>query len=185
VALDDRPETTDLVANLRATNWDAGIGLFRDGILAVPGREAVVRPDLAGSFDLIGFSYYATIGVAEGRIVPYPTDAPGSPLGYTIWADGLGLVLARLAEELPQTPLLVAEYGIGTDDDDERAQYLTDGLAVVQDALSRGIDVRGFFHWTGVDNYEWQHGFDVQFGLADRQRIVRPSAQILAKEAAP
>ena len=106
-----------------------------------------------------------------------------SPLGYTIWAGGLALVLDRLAEELPTTPLLVAEYGIGTEDDALRAQYLRDGLAVVQSALGRGIDVRGLFHWTGVDNDEWSHGFDVSFGLIDRHRAVRPSARVLAAEA--
>ena len=184
VRLDDRPDTAAKAASLRAINWDAGIGLFRDGILRIPGRKPVVRPDLAGSFDLVGFSYYATIGVAAGRVVPYPADAPLSPLGYAISAAGLGLVLTRLADELPGTPLLVAEYGIGTDDDAVRARYLTDGLAVIHDALARGIDIRGLFHWTAVDNYEWQHGFDVRFGIVDRQRTVRPSAHVLAREAA-
>jgi beta-glucosidase len=149
----------------------------------VPGRLPVLRPDLAGSFDLLGFSYYGTLGVAAGRVVPYPTDAPRSPLGYAISAGGLDLVLRRLAAELPSTPLLVAEYGIGTDDDDVRARYLHDGLAVVNEALARGIDVRGLFHWTGVDNYEWNHGFDVSFGIIDRDRVVRPSARVLAEEA--
>ena len=184
VTLDERPETATKASSLRAINWDAGIGLFRDGILRIPGRKPVVRPDLAGSFDLVGFSYYATIGVAAGRVVPYPADAPLSPLGYAISAAGLGLVLTRLAEELPGTPLLVAEYGIGADDDAVRARYLTDGLAVIHDALGRGIDIRGLFHWTAVDNYEWQHGFDVRFGIVDRQRTVRPSAHVLAREAA-
>ncbi len=184
VRLDDRPDTAAKAASLRAINWDAGIGLFRDGILRIPGRKPVVRPDLAGSFDLVGFSYYATIGVAAGRVVPYPADAPLSPLGYAISAAGLGLVLTRLADELPGTPLLVAEYGIGTDDDAVRARYLSDGLAVIHDALARGIDIRGLFHWTAVDNYEWQHGFDVRFGIVDRQRTVRPSAHVLAREAA-
>jgi beta-glucosidase len=183
IPLDDEPETAATVASLRATNWDAGVGLFRDGILRVPDRQPVIRPDLAGSFDLLGFSYYATIGVAGGRMVPYPPDAPLSPLGYGISAEGLGLVLDRLATELPGTPLLVAEFGIGTDDDAVRAQYLQEGIEVVNGALSSGIDVRGLFHWTAVDNYEWLHGFDVSFGLLDRDRRVRPSADILAREA--
>ena len=46
----------------------------------------------------------------------------------------------------------------------------------MHDALDRGVDVRGFFHWTGVDNYEWLHGYDVDFGIIDRDRNVRPSA---------
>jgi beta-glucosidase len=185
VALDDRPETVAKVDSLRAVNWEAALGLFRDGVLRIPGRRPIERPDLAGSYDLFGFSYYATIGVSAGRVVPYPADRPISALGYAIWAEGLDLVLSRLAEEIPHTPLLVAEFGMGTDDDAARAQYLRDGLAVVNGALARGIDIRGLFHWTGVDNYEWGHGFDVSFGLIDRQRVVRPSARILAAEAAP
>ena len=51
------------------------------------------------------------------------------------------------------TPLLVAEFGIGTDDDQVRAAYLQRGLDVVHQAIERGVDVRGLFHWTAVDNY--------------------------------
>lgn len=183
VALDETAETVAKAAQLRSVNWEAGLGLFRDGILQIPGREPIERPDLAVSFDLIGFSYYATIGVAAGRVVPYPADAPISPLGYSMWADGLDLILTRLAEMVPDTPLLVAEFGLGTQRDEDRAEYLRRGLAVVNGALARGIDVRGLFHWTGVDNYEWNHGFDVSFGLVDRERNVRPSAQVLAEHA--
>ena len=45
--------------------------------------------------------------------------------------------------------------------------------------------MRGFFHWTGVDNYEWLHGYDVAFGIIDRDRNVRPSALVLKREARP
>jgi len=182
-ALDDDPRTTRLAGLLEALNWHAGLGLFSNGVLRVPGLEATVRPDLAGSFDLIGFSFYSTTAIRQGRMIPYPPGAPVSPLGYGIWADGLGRVLDRLNEVVPGTPLLVAEYGIGTSDDSERAAYLERGLQVTSEAIARGIDVRGFFHWTAVDNYEWLHGFDVQFGLIDRDRNVRPSALVLQREA--
>jgi beta-glucosidase len=168
---------------LDGLNWRAGLELFRDGVLRIPGLEAVERPDLAGSFDLIGFSFYSTIGIRQGRVVPYPADAPVSPLGYGIWADGLGLVLDRLHRMVPGTPLLVAEYGIGTGDDTERVAYLERGLQVTNDAIARGAAVRGFFHWTAVDNYEWLHGFAVQFGIIGRDRNVRPSALVLRREA--
>ena len=102
---------------------------------------------------------------------------------YGIWADGVGLVLDRLHTELPGTPLLVAEYGIGTGDDGLRAAYLERGLVVVNDALSRGIDVRGLFHWTAVDNYEWLHGFEVAFGIIDGRRRVKDSAGVLMRAA--
>jgi beta-glucosidase len=182
-ALDDSPRTTRLADLLNDLNWRAGLGLFRDGVLRVPGLDAIERPDLAGSFDLIGFSFYSAIGIRQGRMVAYPQDAPVSPLGYGIWADGLGRVLDRLNEMLPGTPLLVAEYGIGTADDNQRAAYLERGLQVTSDAIARGVNVRGFFHWTAVDNYEWLHGFDVQFGIIERDRNIRRSAWVLHREA--
>lgn len=64
-------------------------------------------------------------------------------MGYGIWADGLGRVLDRLNQVLPGTPLLVAEYGIGTSDDSQHAAYLERGLQVTSDAIARGLDVRG------------------------------------------
>ncbi len=183
VTRDDEPATARLAARATEVNWTTWLDLVREGRLEVRGRTPIFRPDLAGCFDLIGFSYYSTMGVAAGRIVPHPDGAPVSPLGYGIWADGVGLVLERLSEELPGTPLLVAEYGIGTEDDTQRAAYLARGLEVVNQALAGGADVRGFFHWTAVDNYEWRHGYDVAFGLMDRERRVRPSARVLAAEA--
>jgi beta-glucosidase len=181
-AIDDDPQTLTLVERFYERSWTPWLGLVRDGVLRVRNRRPVERPDLRGCFNLIGFSYYAATGARDGKIAVYPTDAPVSPLGYGIWADGLGRVLDRLHTELPGVALLVAEYGIGTADDAQRAAYLRRGLEVTNDAIARGIDVKGFFHWTGVDNYEWLHGFDVSFGIIDGDRNVRPSAAILSSE---
>jgi beta-glucosidase len=78
--------------------------------------------------------------------------------------------------------LLIAEYGIGTADDEARSAYLAAGLDITHAALERGIDIRGFFHWTAVDNYEWLHGFDLEFGIITKERVVKPSAEILSRE---
>jgi beta-glucosidase len=180
---DDDPATTATARRLGDYYWAPWVGLYRDGVLRVPGRDPIDRPDLAGFVDMIGFSYYGVMGIRAGRLALHPPDAPVSPLGYAIWADGLGLVLDRIADELPGVPILIAEYGIGTGDDTQRAAYLERGLVVTHEAIARGIDVRGLFHWTAVDNYEWLHGFDVPFGLIDRDRTVRPSAHVLAREA--
>ena len=66
VAQDDEPATADLLAKVYDALWTPGIGLVRDGVLRVRGRTPIERPDLAGCFDLIGFSYYAAIGVRHG-----------------------------------------------------------------------------------------------------------------------
>jgi beta-glucosidase len=183
VEQDDTNETAAMAQLLDAHLWRPCLDLFRDGVLRIDSRRPVERPDLAGAFDLFGFSYYSAMGVANGRMTLHPQDAPQSPLGYAIWPDGLGLVLDRLHAEIPNTPLLVCEYGIGTDDDAERAAYIARGLEIVDERIANGVDVRGFFHWTGVDNYEWLHGYDVAFGIVDRDRNVRPSAEALAREA--
>ena len=137
VAHHDDPATSSIIDRFYNVHWSGGPGLFRDGVLNLPGRDRVERADLAGSFDLIGFSYYSTASVSKGRFVLHPTDAPVSPLGYGIWADGLGLVLDRLHEQIPGTPLLIAEYGIGTDDDEMRAAYLERCLYIANDARER------------------------------------------------
>jgi beta-glucosidase len=181
--LDDEPATLEFAERFYNANWNTGIGLFRDGVLRFANRQPIDRPDLQGSFDLIGFSYYCAHGVRNGHIVPYPESNNPSPLGYSIWPDGLGLVLDRLHTELPDTPLLIAEYGVGASDDLIRAEYLSAGLNITHDAIQRGIDIRGLFHWTAVDNYEWLHGFDLQFGLIGVDRAIKPSARLLQREA--
>ena len=181
--LDDEPATLEFAERFYNANWNTGIGLFRDGVLRFANRQAIDRPDLQGSFDLIGFSYYCAHGVRNGHIVPYPKSNNPSPLGYSIWPDGLGLVLDRLHTELPDTPLLIAEYGVGASDDLIRAEYLSAGLNITHDAIQRGIDIRGLFHWTAVDNYEWLHGFDLQFGIINADRTINPSARLLQREA--
>lgn len=162
--------------------WGCWIRALRDGVLQVGDRAPIERDDLAGAFDLIGFSYYCAHRVlADGTTAPYPDGARVGPLGYAPWSEGLGLTLHRLAEELPGRELVVAEHGVGTDDDDWREEVLKASLDQVESALDDGIPVRGFFHWTSVDDYEWLHGFDVPFGLFDRDRNPRPSAALLPR----
>ena len=167
-------------ARLEAMMWNVWMHADRDGVLELPGRAAREVPDLREACDIVGFSYYSATGVdAEGAIVPYPTSARVGPMGYAPWSEGLAIVLHRLHEELPGRPLLICEHGVGTDDDEWRCDVLRESLTLVERAIADGIDVRGFFHWTGVDNYEWDHGFDVQFGCFTRDREPRGSAELL------
>jgi len=160
--------------------WNVWLRAERDGVLSIPGRAEREVPDLREACDLIGFSYYSATGISdEGTIVPYPVTARVGPMGYAPWSEGLAVVLHRLHDELPGRPLLICEHGVGTPDDEWRCDVLRESLSYVDDALAEGIDVRGFFHWTGVDNYEWHHGFDVQFGCFTRDREPRESAELL------
>ncbi|HWH01719.1 MAG TPA: family 1 glycosylhydrolase [Pilimelia sp.] len=166
VPADDSPEARAAVAQWDAAVWDSWLRLARS--------EAY-----ADAFDCYGFSYYSATTV-DGRGEPgtYPPDAAPGPLGYVPWADGLDLVLRRLARELPGRPLVVAELGYGGDDE-ARADYLRSAMGHVDRARADGIDVAGVFFWTGIDNYEWLAGQAVPFGLFDWQRRPRRSAEVV------
>lgn len=173
---------TDAVDELM---WRVWIRADRDGVLALPGRAPEEVADLRECCDVVGFSYYSAHAVGRDLgFLPYPSGARVGPLGYAPWSEGLGLVLRRLRDELPGRPLLVCEHGVGTDDDRWRTEVLRESLAVAEDALADGVDLRGFFHWTLVDNYEWTSGYDVAFGIVSRDREPRPSAALLASVAA-
>ncbi len=186
---DEQAASSSLRAMVDQVLWTSWIRLVRDGVLSLPGRPDEEVPGAAGSFDLIGFSYYfASTISASGAMGPYPPDGRIGPMGQVPWSAGLRLVLERLADELPGRPLVVAEHGVGTEqvadgeieDDAWRCEVLDESLQHVASAIDDGIDVRGFFHWTAVDNYEWTYGDSIRFGCIDRQRRPKPSAALLS-----
>ena len=135
-------------------------------------------------YDYLGFSYYSALGVrGDGSLGPWPVDGTPGPQGYVRWAEGFAHVLDRLSSDHPNRPLLISEAGIGTDDDQQRNDYVEAVLAIARDAITGGVDLRGIFWWTGVDNYEWGHGFDVRFGLFDRDRNPKPAAELAKRYA--
>src|SRR5207344_1032794 len=74
VPQDDLPETRGYAAAMHELLWTPGLGLQRDGVLRVRHRDPIERPDLAGAFDLLGFSYYSAMGVRNGRLAVHPPD---------------------------------------------------------------------------------------------------------------
>ena len=162
-AADSSPEARERAARVDEVIW-----------------QSWAEPELLDPFDVIGFSYYSALAVgADGAFGVYPDGAKVGPMGYAPWSGGLAEVLHRLADEHPDRPLLIDECGIGTDDDDWRATYLHECLDEVERAVADGIDLRGFFHWTAVDNYEWLHGYTVPFGVFDGDRNARHSLSVL------
>jgi hypothetical protein len=99
---------------------------------------------------------------------------------------GLEDGLVRVAKALPGVPLLVTENGVPAPDETFRIRYVAAHLAALDRARKRGADVRGYFHWTAVDNYEWNFGFGPErFGLVGfdaqtQQRSVKESGRWLA-----
>jgi len=135
--------------------------------------------------DYLGVQAYSRTRVgAEGVLGPEP-GIDVLPMGYEYWPNAVAASI-RHAAEVAQTPLYVTENGIGTDDDDQRIRYLRDSLTGVARTIDEGYDVRGFFHWSLMDNFEWAFGYMMRFGLlaVDREsqaRTVKPSGRWLSQ----
>lgn len=130
----------------------------------------------AGKQDFLGISYY----LAVGRV----NDLPRSDLNWAIYPQGLAEILLDLRGL--DLRIYITENGIADADDDQRADFIPDHLAAVWRALKEGADVRGYFHWSLLDNFEWARGFKPRFGLVEvdyksQERKVRPSAEIYAR----
>lgn len=144
------PDAEAQAAALERVVWGSWARLLADGVLDVAGRAALERPAAREAFDVIGFTYRSGLAVdAEGAIWPYPDPPADRP--RTGWAEGFGLVLHRLAEVAGDRPLLAAGIGLDTTDEEARARYLRDVLAIAAEAVADGIDLRGLWWTTPVD----------------------------------
>lgn len=102
------------------------------------------------------------------------TNGPFTAMGWLIDPDGLTEMLVGLHREYPGMALMITENGAAFDDrlavdgavhDPRRIRYLHDHLAATRAAIDAGADVRGYFAWSLLDNFEWSYGYDRRFGL--------------------
>jgi beta-glucosidase len=122
---------------------------------------------------------------------------PLTAMGWEVQPEGLTRLLKRLHADYDVPPLYVTENGaayadeVGADgcvDDPERVAYMLAHLAAVHAAIAEGVDVRGFFQWSLLDNYEWAYGYDKRFGIvhvdyATQRRTPKTSALVYAEVA--
>jgi beta-glucosidase len=167
--------------------------------------ELIGRP-----IDFLGVNYYRrslvratsgvdgqTSGVLKAEII-LPQDVDVTAVGWPVQADGLRDVLVHLTKQYPGLPpLMVTENGAafadpepasGTVDDPRRIAYLHRHIGATHDALEAGVDVRGYFVWSLVDNFEWAEGYTARFGIvhvdyASQQRTIKSSGRWYGKVA--
>ncbi|MDC9823550.1 GH1 family beta-glucosidase [Devosia sp. ZB163] len=128
--------------------------------------DVVSRP-----LDWLGINYY-TRGLYkyDASRPAFPVtqvkgDLPKSDLGWEIYPKGLEDLLVRVSREYTKLPLYVTETGMSETDDTRRVQFYDDHLRAVANAQGQGADVRGFFAWSLLDNYEWAEGYNSRFGI--------------------
>ena len=131
--------------------------------------------------DFIGVQTYTRMRVGADGALPAEDGVRTTQMGYEVWPEALGATIRRATEVTGGLPVYVTENGIGIDDDPLRIEYVTRALAGVGECLDDGIDIRGYFYWSLLDNFEWVLGYGPTFGLieVDREtfeRTAKPSA---------
>ena len=170
----------------RASYPDEVLEAFSDN-----GEEDLVRPGDAGTVgtgvDFLGVNYYFGMQVRSSPGTDRRVGLPGladvervpvrgerTAMGWPIEPGGLTDILRRVAGEVPGVPLYVTENGValdeevsadGTVDDRGRIEFLDAHIRAAHDALASGVDLRGYFVWSLLDNFEWAHGYAKRFGL--------------------
>ncbi len=159
------------------------------------GRVGAFRPaEAKGTQDFLGVNYYGRDLVAFDPRNPgelfirrhVGAGAETSDLGWEIYPEGLGMVIADWSRRSGGIPVYVTENGIADARDVHRAKFLVRHLASVARAIAQGIDVRGYYHWSLLDNFEWAEGYAPRFGLvavdfATQRRTPRASAEVYAR----
>ncbi|OYX37081.1 MULTISPECIES: glycoside hydrolase family 1 protein [unclassified Sphingomonas] len=134
----------------------------------------------AAKADFVGVQTYTRIRVDANGIMPPPKGAELTAAGYEFYPEALGATI-RYAARKTGRPIYVTENGIGTDDDTRRIAYIDRAVASMRACIDDGIDVRGYLHWSLLDNYEWVFGYKQRFGLVavdlkTFKRTPKPSA---------
>src|SRR3989344_2809001 len=128
--------------------------------------------------DFIGFNFYNHRRFGNGP------DYPKTEMGWDILPEGIFYVLQELQRY--NKPIYITENGIADSTDTKRADFISNYLKNVHRAINDGVDVRGYFYWSFMDNYEWAYGFEKRFGLVEvnyetLERKIRPSAFVHKK----
>jgi beta-glucosidase len=164
----------DVVDDLSARGIELPVA---DGDLAI----------IAEPIDVLGVNYYTSHVVsgvdADGRTADdegnpvsstVPMGRPVTAMGWEIVPEGFTELLVRLSRDYPGTPMVITENGAAFDDtadesgfvaDADRIAYLSSHIAAVAAARERGADVRGYFAWSLMDNFEWSYGYAKRFGI--------------------
>ncbi len=164
-----------------AVQDDVAVG--RDSIRDLK-RAEVYAPwfEAARDDDFVGVQNYERMYIGAHGTTAAPA---GVRLGYSGQDNdpaSLGAVV-RYVHAQVQKPIIVTENGLNTPHDADRADYIPAALAGLHDAIADGVPVRGYVHWSLLDNFEWSSGYGPKFGLvavdrASFRRSPKPSARL-------
>ncbi len=174
-----------------------GVTLSLHDLQAQPGGEAFAEaawdeefrhylPYIKGD-DFLGVQNYTrTLYGPQGQL-PAPEGAELTQMEYEFYPEALEHVIRRVREDF-KGDLIVTENGVAISDDTRRVEFIHRALKGVESCIADGIPVKGYFHWSLMDNFEWQKGYSMTFGLiaVDRgtqERTPKPSLAVLGEYA--
>jgi beta-glucosidase len=179
----------------------------------ITGLEHIVDGDdkqIAQSVDMLGINYYSRhvvraaqpgepsqvndAWVSAPHAVKVATGRPTTEMGWEIDHSGLFDILARVSADYSDVPIYITENGAAFADevspdggvhDEQRIAYLASHFHAAHRAIQHGVDLRGYFVWSLMDNFEWAWGFTKRFGLiyvdyATQQRTIKDSGRWFA-----
>jgi beta-glucosidase len=159
-----------------------------------------IQPDdletIASPIDFLGVNFYRpnlVVARDDGsvlRLAEVPLDAQHTAMGWPVVPEALTELLVGLERDYGGVPLLITENGAAFEDrvdgaevveDPSRVAYIESHLAAVERAIASGVDVRGYYVWSLLDNFEWEHGYSQRFGIVyvdfeTQRRIPKRSA---------
>ena len=177
-------------------NIQVGLTLSLHDLQALPGGEVFADaaweeeflhylPYLQGD-DFLGVQNYTRTQYGPQGQLPAPQGAELTQMDYEFYPEALEHVLRRVREAFPGD-LIVTENGVATGDDGRRVEFIRRALLGVQSCLDDGLPIRGYFYWSLMDNFEWQKGYSMTFGLiavdrATQKRTPKPSLAFLGED---
>ncbi len=167
-----------------------GLTLSLHDLQALPGGEAFADaawdeefrhylPYIEGD-DFLGVQNYTRTQYGPQGQLPAPEGAELTQMQYEFYPEALEHVIRRVREDF-KGDLIVTENGIAVSDDTRRVEFIRRAITGVRNCVADDIPVKGYFYWSLMDNFEWQKGFSMTFGLiaVDRTTMERTPKESL------
>ena len=178
-----------------APHIKVGWTLSLHDVQAVSGGEKMAREEWEREFthylpvmaedDFLGVQNYSRTIIGPDGSLPVPEGKEKTQMDYEYYPEGIAHVLRRVAKDF-HGDLIVTENGVATADDSRRVAFIDTATQGVADCIAEGLPVKGYLYWSLLDNFEWQKGYAMTFGLvgvdrASQKRLPNESLYALGK----